>query len=111
MCVAFRCLGRRVRGLSRLQGLYAGGAPTDYGFINYLSEHLDDAHEVNAEDVPEMVTDGLRDFQQSGKRKFNSVSHPCQVRIGARSMKSNILPINRGILTISGYEIPWASMT
>lgn len=86
------------------QGLYAGGVPTDYGFMHYLNDRLSDAHEeVDAEDVPDMVNDGLRDFQQSGKRKYSSSSQACQVRIGARGLKSNVLPINKGILTISGY--------
>jgi len=84
--------------------LYAGGVPTDYGFANYLNERLHNAHDINAEDAPDMVADGLRDFQQSGKRKFGSVSQSCQVRIGARRMKNDTLPINKGILTITGED-------
>lgn len=84
--------------------LDAGGVRVDANFTEFLESRLLQAHEEADDDIPGIVSDGLRDFQRTGKRRFRSSTTTLQVQIGARSMRSVQLPINKGVLSLRGTD-------
>lgn len=92
-------------------GIGAGGAYVDSLLKSFLADALslaareNDPPTVEYEEIFEYVSDGLRDFRQSGKRRFHSPTATYHVCVGGRQMNSEVPPIRRGVLTLEGSDL------
>lgn len=86
-------------------GLDAGGVTVDNNFVQHIEGQLRASVDIDEEEIAVYLSDGLRDFQQAGKRTFSSATESCNVRIAGRYMNSTDPPIRRGVYRLSGYGI------
>jgi len=78
----------------------------DGNFTAYLRRELTAIPDFeDTEAIPDILSDGHRDFESRCKRTFTSPSKSCTVRIGGRRMNINGLNIARGVLTLDGYSV------
>lgn len=53
-----------------------------------------------------MLRDGVKDFQQHGKREFVSYEQDVPVQVTWRNINDDLLDIERGTMVIPGYLLP-----
>jgi len=83
-----------------------GGVRVDGNFTAYLRRELTAIPDFeDTEAIPDILSDGHRDFESRCKRTFTSPSKSCTVRIGGRRMNINGLNIARGVLTLDGTTV------
>jgi hypothetical protein len=84
-------------------GIDGGGARVDGNFRTYLQRELTENSDFeDKEDIPDILSDGHRDFEGRCKRKFASPSASYSVQIGGRTMNVSSLQIRKGILILPG---------
>lgn len=86
------------------KGLDAGGARVDTHLVQHLQERLQASSDVDQDEIPWLIFDALRNFQQVGKRQFGSAAEACDVQIGGRELDLTNPPVKRGVYTLEGYE-------
>jgi hypothetical protein len=79
----------------------AGGLHVDRALHQYLAEHLTSYH-YGPEETRDFIRDGMRDFQQHGKRVFVSSEQDIAVKVGGRDLNSYPLDITNGVMQIPG---------
>ena len=79
----------------------AGGLHVDRALGEYLTEHL--MYEYGPTGARDFIRDGIRDFQQHGKRVFVSNEQDISVKVGGRDLNSYTLDITHGVMQIPGY--------
>lgn len=82
----------------------AGGVKVDSGLTEHIAHLLETSNDIDKEDIPWFLFDGLRDFRKFGKRKFSTATEPCDVRIGGRRDTFANPPIQKGVYTLMGYR-------
>lgn len=86
-----------------ITGLDAGGVHVDKELSMHLYEQLfmePDIHDLDVEDVHEIVDDGLNDFREDGKQNFSSPTDSLKVKIGGRRMDHPKIQVTRGVMNI-----------
>lgn len=85
-------------------GIDGGGARVDGNFKTYLEgELMANPDFEDKDDIPDILSDGHRDFEGRCKRTFTSPLGAYTVHIGGRRMNVGSLQIAKGILTLTGY--------
>lgn len=102
MCMLFDLLLLMAYELNHFQGLDSGDVQVNKSFRNHLSELFNSSHEISEEIVPDMVADGLQDFQRF---REGASAPPFEVRVGPRNMNSKVPPIKKGVMAIARYNL------
>ena len=86
-------------------GIDGGGARVDGNFRTYLETRLDTSPDFDdKEDIPDILSDGRRDFERRCKRTFTPPALPSTVNIGSRRMTIQALQITKGNLALDRYD-------
>lgn len=83
-------------------GLDAGGARVDHLFKEYLCSIFAADGGIVLKEISRLVSDGLRDFQSSAKRRFSDAAVGYKVQVGSRRMNNEPLQIAKGVMTLKG---------
>lgn len=78
----------------------AGGLHVDDALRQHLEAKLE--YSEFSGQAKDLIRDGVRDFEQHGKRKFNSETGDVRIEIGWRTMNSTALNISHGAMQIRG---------
>jgi hypothetical protein len=86
-------------------GIDGGGARVDGNFRTYLQRELTENPDFeDKEDIPDILSDGHRDFEGRCKRTFTFPSTSYTIHIGSRRMNVRSLQIAKGMLTLAGCD-------
>lgn len=80
----------------------AGGLHVDEALHEYLNTNLK-SHGYSLDEIQGFIRDGMKDFQQHGKRTFLSSEQVLRVRIAGRDLNNDDLEIANGVMLIPGY--------
>lgn len=86
--------------------LYPGAAAGGLYVDNELRKYLEDAFASPAyhpETIRDYIQDGVKDFEQHGKREFNPNKREILVHVAGRDVNDDALNIQHGDMVIPGY--------
>lgn len=92
----------------------AGGSRVDYAFESILRDRLLSVQNLDQTLIPRIVLEGVKDFKDDVKRRFEDPSASYTIDLRARNLNDVSAMVEAGELTISGcvtLYVPYMKIT